>query len=107
MKGKEGGGTRGGVEDKESSECALDPDTSRAPKFSRAIRRGIAYEPPSLHLRRPILSRHISRNPSKFRGGVAQNRSPFYAREFRFTDGITVREINPGNTTIEKPPTKR
>lgn len=69
MKGKEGGGTRGGVEDKESSECALDPDTSRAPKFSRAIRRGIAYEPPSLHLRRPILSRHISRNPSKFRGG--------------------------------------
>lgn len=35
---KEGEGTRGeGVEDKGSSECVLDPDTSRAPKFSRAI----------------------------------------------------------------------
>lgn len=41
MKGKEGreeeAHVEGGVEDKGSSECVLDPDTSRAPKFSRAI----------------------------------------------------------------------
>lgn len=72
MKGKEGreeeAHVEGGVEDKGSSECVLDPDTSRAPKFSRAIPDATPGDRATHTILPPPSSNSPLEKSSKFRG---------------------------------------